>query len=98
MINPEGSGTIAEYNWIIFGSGDKLHAPMDWNDPDSWGYSPSARTHCWRTGVGYIPGFQTRMTAERCRICCRNTGMPEGIGSPKNDDACRPLLKGELDD
>lgn len=49
---------------------------------------------CGRTAaVVTIPGLFTRMGALRCEGCCRATGMPQGKGSPKNDDACRQLLE-----
>jgi len=28
----------------------------------------------------------------RCKRCCKATGLPEGNGSPKNDDECRRIL------
>ncbi len=50
-------------------------------------------TLCGRRTNGLsIPGFLTRMTAERCPKCCKLTGLPPGIGSPKNDNACRTVL------
>jgi hypothetical protein len=45
------------------------------------------------TGWLSIPGLFSRMGKERCKHCCRMTGMPQGTGSPKNDDACRPLVE-----
>lgn len=39
-----------------------------------------------------VPGIFTRQLARRCAACCRALGYPKGIGSPKNDDACRALL------
>lgn len=48
---------------------------------------------CGRT-VRYvsIPGFMSRLSKPRCKVCCRRLGFPQGKGSPKNDDACRELL------
>lgn len=42
-----------------------------------------------------IPGLFARMGAMRCRRCCKAKGFPEGKGSPKNDVACRVILRGE---
>lgn len=39
-----------------------------------------------------IPGVGSRLCLPRCATCCGLTGLPEGVGSPKNDDACRVLL------
>lgn len=76
--------------------GGLLHAaPADvlpqFNDWD--GDSIESPAAC---GTGYlltIPGVGSRLCLPRCAECCRLTGLPEGIGSPKNDDACRQLLE-----
>lgn len=50
------------------------------------------RLSCGRvTRWACIPGLFTRMGADRCRQCCRATGMPPGTGSPKNDPACKAV-------
>ena len=92
-VNPAGSGGYAEWDWIVTGRWDKLHAPEDWDDPDYDAYDEHARTACGRTGWFSIPGVFTRMGAPRCKHCCRIRGYPNGDGSPKNDDACRPLVE-----
>ena len=84
---------IAEWDWIIIGEGDALHAPRDWNDPDGNAYDEDAVTYCGRSGWGRIPGVFERAACKRCAHCCYITGMPEGKGSPKNDDACRPIAR-----
>lgn len=43
-----------------------------------------------------IPGIFSRMGLPRCQRCCDRLGYPRGKGSPKNDDACRPLVEARL--
>ena len=40
----------------------------------------------------HIPSLMSRLGAPRCPGCCAASGLPEGIGSPRNDHACRALL------
>lgn len=74
---------------------ESLHAPSpdvadEFND---WDGDPiTGATAC---GIGQtlsIPGPFSRMGCQRCPRCCELTGMPQGVGSPKNDEACRALL------
>lgn len=56
-------------------------------------HDPALTTACGRTLRGLvIPGIFTRMGAMRCKQCCRRVGLPEGRGSPKNDNRCREIL------
>lgn len=73
----------------------QLHAPHPdirhtWDD---WDYSDiEGPTAC---GIGIrsmIPGFGSRLSCIRCTECCRLTGLPPGVGSPKNDQTCRAIL------
>lgn len=43
-----------------------------------------------------VPGLLSRMGAKRCARCCDRLGYPRGVGSPKNDDDCRPLVEARL--
>lgn len=84
---------IARYDWLDTLTGRTLHA-YDTGDFDEeyWGVR-GGRFACGRRfALAVIPGLVTRMAAMRCKGCCRATGLPEGKGSPKNDDACRPLV------
>ena len=89
----EGSGEIAEWDWITSSRSEYLHAPEDWHDPEYGAYDEHARTACGNRGWYSIPGLFSRMGAERCRRCCKARGYPTGTGSPKNDDECRPLVE-----
>ena len=91
-VNRAGSGEVALWDWIVTGRWDKLHAPVAWDDPDYEAQVDDARTACGLRGWFSIPGLFTRRGAPRCAHCCRITGFPPGKGSPKNDDACRPLV------
>lgn len=95
-VNLEGSGEVAEWDWIVTGRWDRLHAPEKWDDPDYGAYDEEAVTACGLTGWFSIPGVFTRMGAPRCAHCCRIRGYPRGNGSPKNDDAIRPLVEARL--
>ncbi len=53
---------------------------------------------CGQEGEMFIPGVLTRMSPVvfRCSKCCELTGMPWGSQSPKNIDACRPIIEARL--
>lgn len=95
-VNLEGSGEVAEWDWIITLRGDRLHAPQQWEDPHYDASDEHAQTACGRSGWYMIPGVFARMGCDRCKRCCALRGYPEGKGSPKNDDTCRPLVKARL--
>lgn len=93
--------SIGRAAWFTAGLGRKLHAVRDeaWTGEhraemeQDWVVWSSVRLSCGRLAGGVqIPGVFTRMGADRCKGCCRATGMPEGKGSPKNDKACRAIL------
>lgn len=87
---------VAHWDWVRTPAGKRLHAPMVWDDPHEEMYDPHGVTACRISGELLIPGLFSRMGLPRCRHCCRLTGMPPGKGSPKNDDACRPLVEARL--
>ncbi len=93
LIDPMASRTVVEWDWVVTKSYSRLHAPLIWEDPEYHACVDDGQTVCGLTGWLSIPGFFSRMGKERCKHCCRMTGMPQGIGSPKNDDACRPLVE-----
>jgi hypothetical protein len=85
---------IAGYDWLVanedVGDDGHLHAP---GDVTFAGWSATGTTACGLVSEGlFIPGLGDRMGAPRCPRCCEATGMPQGTGSPKNDDACRAVL------
>lgn len=80
-------------DWIDFGRCTRLHSPASFKvDLDGWCLT-DVTTACGRhTERAFIPGIFTRISAPRCARCCAETDLPPGIGSPKNDDACRRIL------
>lgn len=97
---------IAAYDWVLDCTsvcktddcdcdGGVLHAaPSDVLPQfDDWDGDPvDSPAAC---GVGSrltIPGVGSRMCLPRCVECCALTGLPTGVGSPKNDAACRVIL------
>jgi hypothetical protein len=89
----------AEWDWVVTGRWDKLHHLAAFDDPEQAGkdWGGPARLSCGRhSKFVCIPGVGTRMDAPRCQQCCRKLGYPDGIGSPKNDDRCRPLIEARL--
>lgn len=91
------SREVVEWDWVVMGDGRKLHAPKVWDDPRYNAYTEDGETWCGRRGWLSIPGVFTRMGARRCGMCCQATGMPPGKGSPKNDDACRPIAEARIE-
>lgn len=91
---------LTEWDWIVTDiKGGKLHHLAAFDDPeqagDDWGGPGS--TSCGRhTQWASIPGIFTRMGAARCKRCCKAVGFPEGVGSPKNDKALRPLVEARI--
>jgi hypothetical protein len=89
---------ITRYDWFVSQAYNRLHwAELTQEDladvPEYWSIQHPVRMVCGRVAKSlHIPGIFTRMGAWRCTGCCRATGMPQGKGSPKNDNACRELL------
>jgi hypothetical protein len=86
---------IGEWDWWDTNRGNRLHAADVAYDPvrDVGGDGITAcslKTELW------IPGLFTRMELPRCSRCCKRLGYPQGKGSPKNDQACRPLVEARL--
>jgi hypothetical protein len=90
------SRVTAEWDWVVNVSNRVLHAPRVWDDPDYSAQDAHGQTVCGYRGWLNIPGLFSRAKLPRCRTCCRIAGMPEGDGSPKNDDACRPVVETRL--
>lgn len=90
--------TTAEWDWVEFAHGEMLHAPMRIFSEDSDGCHADGFVFCRRGGRLWIPGLGARLEAPRCKRCCKLTGTPQGFGSPKNDEALRPLVEARLKD
>lgn len=90
---------LAEWDWMLTEVGTVLHHLARFDDPGqaevNWG-GPGRTTCGLQTKWLSIPGLLTRMEAKRCERCCRAVGYPLGYGSPKNDDALRPLVEARL--
>jgi hypothetical protein len=89
---------LAKADWLVTKSWNRLHhvnlSHSDYTDLMDQGYLDGpVRLACGRSAAWVsIPGVLTRLGASRCTGCCRATGLPPGVGSPKNDDACRAIL------
>lgn len=83
---------LARIDWVYLKKDDYkwLHAPVG-DHPDA-DVSAKGRTACGVKGRMEIPGLFSRMGLPRCRECCEATGLPIGMGSPKNDPDCRRVL------
>ena len=88
--------TTAEWDWVEFPNGEALHAPLWTFSEDEDGCHADGFVACRRGGRLWIPGLGARLSAPRCKQCCRAVGIPEGVGSPKNDDALRPFIEARL--
>lgn len=95
------SHEIVEWDWMYGTTGNRLHhvppPPQADTDPE-WPWSCyTIRATCgsllkWAA----IPGMFSRMGAPRCSRGCDRLGYPRGVGSPKNDQDCRPLVEARL--
>lgn len=86
---------ICEWDWMVSEYGEVLHHATVAYDI-RYDVGGEGVTSCGRKGTYWIPGMFTRMDARRCDRCCRALGYPSGIGSPKNDERCRPLVEARL--
>ena len=70
-----------------------LHWPRTYTpDADAW-LALDVTFGCGlTTTAAFIPGVGSRMACPRCPACCDAAGLPRGVGSPKNDPDCRPLV------
>lgn len=90
---------LAEWDWV-YGAHDGyrvLHHPTKYNAATMEEQCAAlATTSCGVRALWEIPGFLSRMDALRCDECCDRLGWPRGQGSPKNDNALRPLVEARL--
>lgn len=96
--DPQEFIELARHHWLVTPRGNRLHSAditeEHWAGiAEEWAITDPVQLACgrWVNWIG-IPGVLSRMGVERCRACCRATGLPEGTGSPKNDQACRAIL------
>lgn len=97
----EEARALVAYDWLVSRAWNVLHFAdltedqlmdmFEWRQLDGPIRLACNRTAAWVS----IPGVLTRMAAMRCTRCCKAKGLPPGKGSPKNDNACRAILRGE---
>ena len=87
--------TLGEWDWWVFQRGNLLHAATV-STSDEYEPYGEGKTECGRSGWLSIPGMIYRMRVPRCGRCCAKLGYPNGMGSPKNDGQCRPLVTRRL--
>lgn len=83
---------LGEWDWWYAPPYNVLHAAEVEYDPREDTAGDGVTACGWKTHLA-IPGFLSRMGLRRCFYCCRKLGYPQGIGSPKNDKACRTLVE-----
>lgn len=89
---------VAEWDWLAGpGRATVLHHPASgsWDD-DEWRAEDVTYTCGIVAASVRIPGISERLGVKRCDRCCDRLGYPRGVGSPKNDDRCRPLVEARL--
>jgi hypothetical protein len=93
-----GTTILAEWDWVYTASAGALHAVRHLEFPAEFEMDAGGpgTTVCGVTTWLSIPGLFSRMGLRRCKRCCAAVGFPQGVGAPKNDDACRPLVEQRL--
>lgn len=91
-----------DYDWVTTRHYRALHHAMFTREQakeceEDGGYYEPVKLACGQTAPQvHIPGVFSRGGfgggLPRCVRCCKVTGLPEGNGSPKNDDECRRIL------
>lgn len=89
---------VIEWDWVETWHGRVLHHAAEVHDEFEFDFDHNGEvtTTCGRRLWAGIPGLFSRMGAPRCKRCCAKLGWPQGEGSPKNDDALRPLVEAKL--
>jgi|SRR5215472_17388103 len=99
--DPELFKWYARVDWVLAMAGRRvLHAVPDdaWTAvheqeiAEGWAVFTPIRLACGCRARVFIAGMFSRLGARRCARCCRATGLPPGIGAPKNDPECRVIL------
>lgn len=86
---------VAEWDWLIGDRATVLHHPAS----GQWDHETATNVTYTRGRVASfarIPSLSARLGMKRCDRCCDRLGYPRGVGSPKNDDTCRPLVAARL--
>lgn len=99
MSNLADGVALMEWDWCYTARATRLHhASLTAEQYEIWGgdaqleETPVVVT-CGRVlSWPQVPGVFSRLSMHRCVICCRRLRYPQGVGSPKNDSAVRPLV------
>lgn len=95
---------LMEWDWCYTARATRLHHASltveQYEDLGEWAHlidDGAVRTACGRILMWpSIPGIFSRMGMPRCTRCCTRLGYPQGVGSPKNDSAIRPLVEARI--
>lgn len=102
--DPDNFIALARNCWLVDYSARRtrrLHAVTDgtWTGEhrqsmaEHWIVVIPVRLACGRVSQRLgIAGVFDRLDGERCKSCCKATGLPPGLKAPVNDPACRVLL------
>ena len=92
---------VAEWDWVYTWTdgGRHLHHLATILGPVTAdaGWGADGVSTCGLRKRWVIPGVLSRMGMPRCAHCCARPGWPRGDGSPKNDEALRPLVEAKLE-
>lgn len=89
---------LVEFDWLVATHWTVLHhAALTSAQADDLEHEGNVE-HVWLTcgrlaRTVMVPGILSRMSLRRCATCCKRRGIPQGWGSPKNDQACRAVLR-----
>ena len=89
--------TLNDIDWMSEPLGTVLHhanlSEVQAQDLEEYATVWGATFACGlAVGMAIIPSPLARMKSNRCDRCCAETGLPVGVGSPKNDRECRRIL------
>lgn len=75
--------------WLVTGTRKMLHrvSSIKWLDENIEGHGV---TVCGFSGHLHAPRLFERLAVERCPVCCRAIGIPQGLGAPVNVGIVEP--------
>ena len=73
--------------WYVFERWTVLHAAREIDNKGPWEPGGFGVSECSRSGLLAVPGPFSRMGLRRCKRCCKVKGIPEGYGTPYNDES-----------
>ena len=79
------------WRWMVTSHGDRLHRIASGTvEDDMYVGVRDGTTVCGLKGRFHMPGFPSRLGAERCWRCCKALGVAYGEGAPYNSGAPEP--------